>query len=320
MRLSIIKELREKAFISQDQYNFLESVFSGKIISLYYELRIVLYLGVMLFATGCGILIYKNIGELGHLLTIIALIAITAGCFLYAFKKGNPYDDGKVTHATAYFDYIVLLGSLLFVSVLTYLQFQYSLFDETMGITTLMTAAFFFLIAYRFDHLGVLSLGITAFASFWSLSISPQKWYHGDFVDQANLEFTAVLFGSTLALLTFIIDRKNIKKHFTFTYLNFAALIYLTGALSGVFADDDVYGYYLIALFLGCGFSFWYARTTRTFLFLLYAFIFGYIGFSFMLADLIIDDVGFWFFYLLASCGAFIYFIIRSKSYFKRAE
>ena len=72
MRLSIIKELREKAFISQDQYNFLESVFSGKVISLYYELRILLYLGVMLFATGCGILIYKNIGELGHILSILA--------------------------------------------------------------------------------------------------------------------------------------------------------------------------------------------------------------------------------------------------------
>lgn len=320
MRLSIIKELREKAFISQDQYNFLESVFSGKVISLYYELRILLYLGVMLFATGCGILIYKNIGELGHILSILALIAITIVCFVYAFRKGKPYDDGKVQHANAYFDYIVLLGSLLFVSVLTYLQFQYALFDETMGITTLIIAAFFFLIAYRFDHLGVLSLAITAFASFWSLSISPQKWYHGDFVENANLEFTAILFGSTMAVLAFIVDRKHIKRHFTFTYLNFAALIYLTGALAGVFSDDDVYGYYLMALLIGCGFAAWYAKNSKSFLFLLYAFVFGYIGFTYMLADLLIDDVGFWFFYLLASCGGFIYFIIRSKSYFKRAE
>jgi hypothetical protein len=63
-----------------------------------------------------------------------------------------------------------------------------------------------------------------------------------------------------------------------------------------------------------------YGQRQRSFLFLLYAFVASYIGITYFLADVVIDDIGFWFFYLVLSCGALIFFIIRFKSYFKRAE
>jgi hypothetical protein len=72
---------------------------------------------------------------------------------------------------SSYFDYIVLLGCLLLISVQGYLQFQFNVLAENLGASTLLTAVIFFLAAYRFDHAGVLSLAITAFASFWSISI-----------------------------------------------------------------------------------------------------------------------------------------------------
>ncbi|MFN7791973.1 MAG: DUF2157 domain-containing protein, partial [Cyclobacteriaceae bacterium] len=181
------RELFEKGFIREDQFSKIDVITSGKVVSVFYELQTLLYLGVLLFTTGVGILIYMNIGSLGHLISIFALILLSIGCFYYAFKKGVPYSNDSVKPVTPYFDYVVLLGALVFVSVAGYLQFQFGILNENLELVTLITSVFFFYIAYRFDHLGVLSLAITALASFWSVSISPQKWYSGTFFETANL-------------------------------------------------------------------------------------------------------------------------------------
>jgi hypothetical protein len=320
MRPETLEELRDRNLISEQQHSYLDSIFSRKAVSLYYELRIILYLGIMLFTTGAGILIYLNIGDIGHVVAIAALTILMIVCLRHAFQFAKAYTNEKVKSATPYYDYIVLLGCLLFISILTYLQLQYEVFDEGMGTTTLITSLFFFYAAYRFDHLGVLSLAITALASFFSISLSPQKWYSGNFLDDGHLYNTAIFFGLGLAILGLVLDRKGIKKHFTFTYVNFASIGFLVGCLSGIF--DSYYGYavYLIALIAGCVALAVYGQRQRSFLFLLYAFVASYIGITYFLADVVIDDIGFWFFYLVLSCGALIFFIIRFKSYFKRAE
>jgi hypothetical protein len=319
MRPDDLKELRDQNLLTNDQFIRLELLSSKKIISVFYELRILLYLGVLLFTTGIGILIYKNIGDIGHMLSIGALIVVTVICFYYAFKNALDYDHGRVSGPTPYFDYIVLLGCLLFISVLTYLQFQYEIFDDGLGLTTLVTAAFFFYAAYRFDHLGVLSLAITALASFWSISLSPQKWYSGDFFEDANLHNTAIIFGAALSAAAMVLDKKSIKTHFTFTYVNFCSLMFLIGALAGVFINYNDYAVYLLILYAGCALTVYFAHLKKSFLFLIYAFVFGYIGTTFFLINTIMDDPGLWFFYFIASCGGFVFFIIRYKNYFKRA-
>jgi hypothetical protein len=67
------KELADKKLITPEQFEKIDLITSGKIVSVFYELRTLLYLGVMLFTTGAGILIYQNIGDLGHLISIILL-------------------------------------------------------------------------------------------------------------------------------------------------------------------------------------------------------------------------------------------------------
>lgn len=320
MHIHRLQELRKRNLLTEEQLQQLEKIETGKIFSVYYELRTVLYLGVLLFTTGVGILIYQNIGELGHVLSIISLFLLTGVCAVYAFRKAPPFTTAKSVTPNPYFDYVVLLGSLLFISGLGYLQFQYGIFSESMGEVTLVTAVFLFAAAYRFDHLGVLSLAITAFGSFWGISLSPQKWSSGHFFDDSHLHITAIFFGAGLAAVAWWLDRKTVKSHFTFTYLNFAALTFLTGALAGIFINDESYGVFLVTLLAGCGLAAYYGQKQKSFLFLLYAFVFGYIGISYFLADTILDDAGIWFLYLLASCGGFIAFIIRFKSYFKRDE
>lgn len=318
MRPQHLRELFEKKLLTDEQFTQLDSIYSKRLFSVFYELRTLMYLGVMLFTTGMGILIYKNIGELGHMLAIAALFILTAVCFSYAFRKTNPYSNDQVETPVPYFDYIVLLGCLLFISVLGYLQFQFSLFDDGMGLTTLITAIFFFYAAYRFDHVGVLSLAITALASFWSISVTPQKWYSGDFFTLENLQHVAVIFGLVLAGAAVVLDKKKIKQHFTFTYVNMASLIFFGGALAGIF-DGEGYAIYLLLLAVGCALAVYFANWKKSFLFLLYAFVCGYIGFTHLLSNVDMDEV-FWFFYMIASCGGLVMFIIRYRNFFKRAD
>ncbi|NOT75259.1 MAG: DUF2157 domain-containing protein [Cyclobacteriaceae bacterium] len=312
------KELFEKGLITEEQFKKIDLIVSGKIVSVFYELRSLLYLGVMLFTAGVGILIYQNIGELGHLLAIITLSVLTVICFWYVFRHALPYSNGEIKAPTPYFDYIVLLGSLLFISVQGYLQFQFGWLDENLGISTLITAAFFFFIAYRFDHLGVLSLAITALASFWSISISPQKWYSGNFFSGPHIYTTAIIFGSTVGGIAVLLDKKGIKKHFTFTYLNFCTLIFFVGSIAGLFSSE-IYFFYVILIYAGCAFAYYIARWEKSFLFMLYAFIAAYIATTYLLAETIFRDaIEIWFLYSIASCGGFIYFLISYRKHFNQ--
>ncbi len=310
------KELYEAGLITEDQFKKIDLIKSGKILSVFYELRSLLYLGVMLFTSGMGILIYQNIGELGHLVSIVMLSIITVGCFWYAFKTGEPFSNGSVRPPNPYFDYIVLLGSLLFICVQGYLQFQFGWLDENLGWSTLVTSIFFFYAAYRFDHLGVLFLAITALASFWSISVSPQKWYSAEFMSSSDLHITAIVFGSVLASIAILLDRKKIKSHFTFTYLHFCLLIFFGGSVVGLFVGEKLILYVLL-IYGGCLFAFYTARRRKSFLFLLYAFLAAYTATTYLLAQTIFSDDSDWiFFYSILSCGGFVYFIIKFKNYF----
>lgn len=312
-------KLFEKNLITEAQFKKIELITSGKIVSVFYELRTLLYLGVLMFTSGAGVLIYHNVGDLGHLISIILLTLIMIGCFWYAINHGQNYSNERVESPSAYFDYLLLLGCLLFISIQGYIQYQYDAFSGLMEWNTLITAIFYFYVAYRYDHLGILSLAITAFASFWGLKISVPKWQQGDFFDGSDLHITALIFSATLTIIVFYLDHKSIKKHFTFTYLNFCFLIFFAGALSGIFIDSDFDLLFVFLIYAACTMAWYLSRTKKSFLFLLYAFVAGYVATTYLFGKFIFEDEpALWYHYFLISCGGVIYLIIRYKRLFKR--
>jgi len=314
------EELFTKALITQYQFAKIEPIVSGKIISVFYELRTLLYLGVMLFTAGAGILIYKNIGDLGHLVAILSLTAVMVVCFWYVYNKGPAYSNETVKGPTPFFDYVLLLASLLFVSIQGYLQFQYALLDDNLGTSTLVTATLFFYLAYRYDHVGILSLGITSFVSFWGISVSPVKWYSGSFFTDSNLHVIAIALAVVISAGAIVLHRRGIKTHFTFTYLNFSLLMFFFAAIAGLFIDESIYGIYLLLIYGGCALSYYAARMSQSFLFLLYAFLAAYVATTFFLAVTIqiFNEAYLWFWYSIFSCAGFVYFIIRFKNHFRQ--
>jgi hypothetical protein len=313
---SRLKELLGKELISEEQFNNIEPIVTGKVVSVFYELRTMLYLGVMLFTTGVGFLIYQNIGQLGHILAIIALSVLSLGSFAYCFWKGKPFSKVKVESPNPYFDYVLLLGCLLFVSVFGYLEFQFGFLERNARLITLITAAVFFIFAYRFDHLGILSLAITAFVSFFGITVSWSGLDSFGYLPSLGLIVSLALGGVAILL-----EKQNIKPHFTFTYLNFTFLVYFLSAFAGIFDGyGETYLPYALALYVGVGLSVMLANWKKSFLFLLYGVLAGYIATTYFLADNTNMGIEPWLLYLLASAGGVVYFIVKYRNYFKRTE
>lgn len=313
-----LDDLRQQELITQKQFDELEPFIDGRKISVYYELRTLLYVGILLFTGGLGVLIYKNIGELGHILAIATLVIATFACFGYAIMRGPAYRHGKVLPPNGYYDYAVLLACLLSIIVQGYLQFQYALFDNALEWNTLLSAILFFAVSYRYDHTGVLALAITALASFFGLSLSPQKWYASDFLDDAQLHWIAIGLGVALGSMALWLHSRSIKQHFTFSYLNFSLILFFGGSVAGLFMENSYY-IFLGLIYVGSFFAYRQAVQNHSFIFLLYAFVCAYIGTTYLLADWVFEsEPTLWFYYSITSCGGFIYFIISYKKLFSR--
>ncbi len=316
MNKTTLQEFRESGMLSEESFKKLMAIENRTVFSVFAELRTLLYVGVLLLSTGVGILIYNNIGDIGHYISLVLLLAATLGCLFYVKKVQLPYSNGRVEAPNPYADYALLLGALLFLSVLGYLQFLFGIFDDYLGLISLMAAVVFFALAYRFDHLGVLSMAITAFAGFWGIAISPAHWYDFDFFSQLQLHWTGVFLGVGLFASALVLRKLGIKKHFTKTYLNFAILIGFIGSTSLVFQEESklvATAQVLTAVALG-----YFSIKEKTALYMIYAFVFGYIAFTFLIIMMIEFAPTFLMFYIFLSCAAFIAFIMFIRKKFSK--
>lgn len=315
MNKSSLENLRERGLLEEDAFEKLQQIENKTLFSVYFELRTLLYVGVLLLSTGVGILVYNNIGQLGHYISLALLVAATLACLFYVQKTQVAFSRSRVEAPNPYVDYILLLGCLLLLSVLGYLQFLFGIFDDYLGLISLLAAFSFFALAYRFDHLGILSMAITAFAGFWGIAITPKHWYDFDFFDQMALQWVGVYFGIGLFVVALLLNYFGVKKHFTKTYLNFAIIIAFVGATSMIFENENkllASAQVLAAVALA-----YFSLREKTALYMIYAFIFGYIAFSYLVLTIIDFEAFILFFYFFLSCAAFIWFIIFVRQKFK---
>ena len=294
MELEIVKQLTSANLLSPIQEQRIADHHKNKLFSLHWELRTILFVGISLFTSGIGILVYNNIDTIGHQ-TIIGLIALMCGgCFLYCFKHGLPYSNNRVERPSPFFDYVLLLGCLLFVTLETYLQFQYTVFGDLYNLASLLPAAHFIFLAYKFDNKGILSMAITAVASTIGLTVTPLDLIDGNDFSSDSLIYTSIVFAILMCICARLLYNKDIKKHFTFTYYNFATNIAFVATLAGLFDTDyRLVFFILLLLFAFAGYR--YAKLEKSPYFLLISIIYAYIGlsyFSFYILDQI--SYSFW--------------------------
>lgn len=245
----IAAHLHSKNTISTNTYQSIISKIKAQKFSLHWELRTLLYIGITLFTSGLSVFIYKNIGELGHLALIILLFGACAASYWYIFKNALPFSKQQVNHANPFYDYAVLLASLLLISSIGYLQFKYNLLGNFASFSALIISLMLFATAFRFDHKGVLTLAISFHASFFGLVVTPLQFLDNmeNFAEQ-NLLYVALGLGVLLYAYVLIINYLKVKMHFSIVLLNFAVNIFLIAALIGVFSQSFSGIYYLILL------------------------------------------------------------------------
>jgi len=314
---NINKTLFDRKAISESQFNFLESIRTQELISVYYELRLILYTGILLFSGGVSYLAYEHFGGVAH---VCAMVAIAAGIvFGYRFisKFAKPYSNRQVTVDQPYFDYLLLLVALLILSLLAYIQVYFDLVTLLLRWTSLISAVILLTMAYRYDNRALLSMGITAFAATVGISLTPVNWAQGNWNASVDLNLVCIILGTVFLMAGYLSAAKFIKPHFRFTYVNFGLLLFYFGCISGMF-DSDFQFLYAGILLVSASLISLQTWRAKEFLFFLYSNIAGYIAITYFVYDFLdsTDAAIALIYYFPLSCIAYIMFLMKKKGHF----
>jgi hypothetical protein len=278
MQIPLFKKLHAEGHISDDSLRRVEDLEARRLFPLFWEIRLFLYLGVLLLTGGLGILVYKNIDTIGHQAVLAFIALVTAGSFFYCLRKKPAFSWGKVEAPDSFSDYILLLGCLSLLIFLAYLQYTYGVFGDHYGLATFIPMLILFVTAYAFDHVGVLSLAITNLAAWAGIAITPLSLLKdGNFADH-RLIFTGLLLGGVLLAAGYLASRRRLKAHFEATYANFGLHLFFIAALSGLFTYNRVYVLWFLGLAGAAYYCYTQAMARRSFYFVLVIVLYTYIA------------------------------------------
>src|SRR5260221_2918870 len=222
---------REQGAMSPEQHAFLAGLSRGEPFSLFLELNILLYAGILAFVAGLGWTVSTWSQQLGDLLVVTALSAMLVACLWYCFSRAPAWSFSEVPSPSLVFDYVLYLGSLVWSVELGYLENRFHLLSEQWDLYLLASAGLFFFLAYRFDNRFVLSLALSSLAGWFGLTIS-----HWPSHQDATYRQYAILYSVTIGGGGALIHRPGLKRPFFLNHLNIAAnvlfLALLTGALN----------------------------------------------------------------------------------------
>jgi hypothetical protein len=282
--LARLEHWKEQGAISLEQHAHLAGLSRGEPFSLFVELNVLLYAGVLAFVVGLGWTVTTWSKQLGDVLVLTILSTLLAACFWYCFSRAHAWSAAETPAPNSIFDYVLYLGSLVWCIELAYLENRFHLLSGQWDVYLLATAGFFFFLAYRFDNRFVLSLALSSLAGWFGLTIS--RWpSHQD----ATYRYYALLYSGLVGVGGWVLQRRGVKPHFFGTYLNVVANVLFWAVLSGVF-EREGYGGWFLALLLACGASLAWGLKRRQFAFVAYAAVYGYVGVSSVLVRNVNDS------------------------------
>ncbi|MGH9517813.1 MAG: hypothetical protein ACRD3P_19270 [Terriglobales bacterium] len=163
---------RQQSAISPEQQVYLARLCRGEPLSVFLELNVLLYAGVLAFVAGLGWTVTTWSQQLGDVVVLAILSTILAACSWYCFSRAPAWSLAETSTPTAVFDYVLYLGSLVWCVELAYLENRLHVLSGQWDYYLLATAGLFFFLAYRFDNRFVLSLALSSLAGWFGLKIS----------------------------------------------------------------------------------------------------------------------------------------------------
>ncbi|MCW3089687.1 MAG: hypothetical protein JWP81_756 [Ferruginibacter sp.] len=324
MNTNVFDQLHSEGFISGDSYEKIQLQRNKALVSVHWEIKTLLYLGILLFSAGLGTLVYKNIDSIGHQITLLFIALVCTGCCYYCFKNKLPFSTGKVVAPNSFFDYVLILACCTFLTFIAYLQFQYNLFGNRYGLAIFFPMLLLFFYAYYFDHAGVLSMAIVNLAAWVGITITPLQVLTSNDFNTSPVIFTGIALGIFLMIIAWATRKMSIKDHFEFTYANFGTHILLISLLAALFHFEILNIIWFLSLVISSYFLYRKAVLNSSFYFVLVIAFYVYIGTSYVVLNFLDRLSGFnegslyaAFFYFIISGIVLALFLIRCNKKLK---
>jgi hypothetical protein len=311
--LTRLDQWKERGVISPEQHTRLAGFSRGEPFSLFLELNILLYAGILSFVAGLGWTVSTWSQQLGDVLVLAVLSIMLAASFWYCFSRAPAWSPGETSSPSLIFDYVLYLGSLIWSVELAYLEERFHMLSGEWDLYLLATAALFFFLAYRFDNRFVLSLALSSLAGYFGLTIS--RWPSNQ--DAAYRQY-AILYSLTVGGAGAALQRRGLKPHFFGTYLNIAANVLFWALLSGVF-NRQGYIVWFLALLAACGASLAWGLARRQFSFVAYAAVYGYVGVSSLLIRNIRGDTAILSYFVVTGIAMLVLLIVIARRFGREA-
>ena len=238
--------LTEKRILSPGQSATLLRVARRDLVSVRFELRALLYAGVLLAVSGTGLFLKENQERIGPVVIASLLAAAAVGCFLFALRRSPPlsWDARGESHVAT--DYLLLLAVLLIGSDLAYVESRFRFLGVDWAYHLLVLSVIALAAAYRFDSRVVLSLGLSSFAAWRGLSTRlPLESHLGS--RPGEVRANALACAALFLAAAFVSVRANRKAHFEAVFAAFGWILLFGGLLSGVFEDGPTWPLWDIA-------------------------------------------------------------------------
>jgi hypothetical protein len=221
-------------------------------VSVRFEIRTLLYVGVLLLTSGVGVLVALHQEEIGPLAIAAGIALAAAGSLIWVARRAAPFSWGEVPSPSVAVDYVLLLGLLLVAADLAYVEVQFTMLGPRWAYHLLIVGVLYLLAAYRWDSRTALGLALASLAAWRGLSVSLVPAMIGPGV-AADLRASAIVLGALYVGAAVLSVRLARKPHFEEVFASTGLLLLLGGLLSGVLDDRQAWSAWLVAVLLTSG-------------------------------------------------------------------
>jgi len=243
--VAAVARLRATQILSAGQAAFFDRVARRQLVSVWLEIRILLYVGVLLLTSGIGLVVTEFHQQIGPWTIASAIAAAAAACLIWVSRKSPPFSWGEVRSPSIAFDYVLLLGLLLLASDLAYIEAYFTLLGPRWAHHLLVVGVVYMIAAYRWDSRTVLGLALSTLAAWRGVSTSLGSLWRGE---AADLRVNAILLGALYVVAAWHSVRMRKKAHFEEVFANAGLLLLLGGLVSGVLGRGSAWSMWLPVL------------------------------------------------------------------------
>jgi hypothetical protein len=245
--VSAIARLGRDNVLGSAQAALFDRVARRRLVSVRFEIRALLYAGVLLLTAGVGLLVKEHHQDIGPWAIAGGLGLAAAACLAWVIRKAAPFSWEEIPSPNVAFDYVLLLGLLLFASDLAYVEVEFTLLGPRWSHHLFIVGAVYLFAAYLWDSRTILGLALTTLAAWRGISISllsGSLWRS----DAGDLRANALAMGALyMAAAALAVLRKR-KAHFEEVYANAGLLLFLGALVSGVLGSRVNWAVWLAAL------------------------------------------------------------------------